>query len=176
MWDIAYTVSSDSWRQAATARYDAITPRWRRVLFVVLGVMLLFASTVALTRLDQVEDPALVKLLLPLLLLQLFFGLLLLCNRWLTIAIHRRAGRRHPNSGKELRYVLSLEGITGAPLGSELIYPWQAFQNGKSRVLAEGIILIHTSGVCHWLPATAFAKREDWLEAAALARSKLHGQ
>ena len=75
--------------------------------------------------------------------------------------------------GKDLRYALSVEGIAGDPLGTEQVYPWQAFQNGKSRVTAKGIILIHASGVCHWLPAAAFASPLDWQDAAALAENKL---
>lgn len=173
MWDIVYTVTPESWRQAAEARYDAVVARRRRALFLVLGLLLLFVSSVALTRLTRVEDPAVVKLLLPLLLLQFVCGLTLFGNRWLTIAIHRWAGRRHPNMGKELRYTLSDEGIAGPPLGTEQVYPWQAFRNGKSRVAAKGIILIHVSGVCHWLPATAFTSSQDWQDAAALAENKL---
>jgi hypothetical protein len=173
MWDISYTVTPESWRQAAEARYDALSTRWRRLVFAVVGLLLLVVSSVALARLGQIADPAVVKMLLPLLLLQFAFGLLLFCHRWLTVAIHRLAGRRHPNMGKDLRYTLSAEGIAGEPLGTAQVYPWQAFQNGKSRVVAQGIILIHASGVCHWLPATAFASTQDWQGAAALAENKL---
>lgn len=173
MWDLSYTVTPASWRQAAVARYDASTTRWRRLPFTVLGLMLLGTSSWALGRLFHVADPAVVKVLLPLLLLQFGCGLLLFFHRPLTIAVHRLAGRRHPNMGKDLRYSLSPEGIGGAPLGTEQLYPWQAFCNGKSRVTATGIILIHDSGVCHWLPATAFASPQDWQDAAALAEEKL---